>query len=232
MPNSAQFSDSTFNLSSWRIEIIKGGNGGTVNVRQSKVSGGGDTFREITNTVYRRTKGVNSDVLGLHWKVGATYNPQVQGAIQKIHYSENAILIRGFGEGQAAGLALRQNQRVYIPARRLITPESKWTRKELRNLQAQDFVAIGTARQHPDFSARGAPIQFGFFRANTTTNSQYSITGGIDNWLVSINPPASTRTMIEASPVLTGAATEPFSWLALVGVGLGTILLVTLWKQP
>jgi len=65
-----------------------------------------------TNTVYQKSGSVNSDVMGLHWKVGVVYNPQVQGAIQTIHYSEDAILLEGFGEGQAAGLALRQNQQI------------------------------------------------------------------------------------------------------------------------
>ena len=189
--NKVHFSDSTFKDADWQLEIVTSGNGGTVAASQSNAPGEVGSFRVITNTVDQAYGGVNSNIFGLHWRVGATYNPQAQGAIAAIHYSEDAILIQGFGEGQAAGLALRQNQQVYLPVSRLITPKFNWSPKELRNLQAQDFVAIGTTNRHPDFSAAGAPIQLGFFRANTTTNKPYSITSGIDNWSVSISSTAS-----------------------------------------
>lgn len=231
MVNSMQFSDSTFNPADWQTEIVKGGNGGTVTANQSNMTGSDGSFRAITNTVYQKSGNVNSDVMGLHWKAGAVYNPQVQGAIQTIHYSEDAILIEGFGEGQAAGLALRQNQQIYLPVPRLVTPKSRWVHKELRDLQTQDFVAIGTTRQHPDFSAKGAPIQFGFFRANTTTNNQYSITAGIDNWLVSINPSVNAGETVGALPVPVSKAAEPFPWLTMISVGVGLVLLIAFWKQ-
>jgi hypothetical protein len=216
-----QFSDSTFNNANWQTETITSGKGGTIAASQRSASGDVGAFREITNTVYPASRGVNSNVIGLHWHVDAIYNPQTQGAIAAIDYSEDAILIQGFGEGQAAGLAVRQNQQVYLPVSRLITPEPGWTHKELGDLQAQDFVAIGTTNQHPDFSANGAPIQFGFFRANTTTNAQYSITAGIDNWSVSINP----------TTIGTSEPAASFNGLMLVGVGVGIALLVMLWKR-
>lgn len=218
-----QFFDSTFNDTDWQSEAIASGNGGTIVVQQRNATGDVGSFRTITNTVHSASKGVNSNVMGLHWQVGATYDPQTQGAITAINYSEDAILIQGFGEGQAAGLALRQDQQVYLPVSRLITPEPSWTHKELADLQAQDFIAMGTTDQHPDFSATGAPIQFGFFRANTTTNAEYSITSGIDNWSVSINPAA---TVSEATSEAAG-----FPWLVIAGVGLGVALLIAAWKQ-
>lgn len=218
-----QFSDSTFNDADWQLETITSGNGGTVAVQQRNLEDEASSFREITNTVYSVSRGVNSDVLGAHWKVGAIYDPHTQGAIAGIDYSEVAILIDGFGEGQAAGLALRQNQQIYLPVSRLTTPEPGWTPKELNDLQAQDFVAIGTTDRHPDFSATGTPIQFGFFRANTTTNDQYSIISGIDDWSVSINP----AVMVDET------AGFPL-WISVgvgVGVGLALILVLAFWKQ-
>ncbi|MBM0745055.1 hypothetical protein JOY44_26415 (plasmid) [Phormidium sp. CLA17] len=214
-----QFLDSTFNDTGWQLEVITSGKGGTVAVQQRDAMGEVGSFREITNTVNQASKGVNSNVLGLHWRVGATYDPQAQGAIAAINYSEEAILINGFGEGQAAGLALRQNQQIYLPTSRLITPETSWTHKELNALQAQDFVAMGTTNQHPDFSATGAPIQFGFFRANTTTNAQYSIISGIDNWSVSINPVAKANEAVG------------LPWWAIAGIGIGLALVIAFWKQ-
>jgi len=40
--------------------------------------------------------------------------------------------------------------------------------------------------QHPNFSAAGAPIQVGFFRANGTFGNGYTLSAGIDNWQVTI----------------------------------------------
>lgn len=215
---SVQFFDSTFNDTDWQSETVTSGKGGTVAVQQKDAMGDVGSFRAITNTVHSASQGVNSNIMGLHWRIGATYDPQAQGAISAIDYAEDAILIQGFGEGQAAGLTLRQNQQVYLPVSRLITPEPSWTHKKLADLQAQDFVAIGTTDQHPDFSASGAPIQFGFFRANTTTNSEYAITSGIDNWSVSIHPAVS------------GSEATGFPWLVIAGVGLGLALLIA-WQQ-
>lgn len=224
MANNVQFLDSTFNDADWQTETITSGNGGTIAVRQRHAVGEVGAFREITNTVYQTSRGINSNVIGLHWRVEAIYDPQTQGAITAIDYSEDASLIQGFGEGQAAGLVLRQNQQVYLPVSRLITPEFNWTHKELRDLQEQDFVAIGTTDQHPDFSATGAPIQFGFFRANATTNSEYSITSGINNWSVSINP----------TPIANagaGKAASPPLGLIIAGLGVGLMLLIALRRQ-
>ena len=42
--------------------------------------------------------------------------------------------------------------------------------------------------QHPDFSASGAPIQVGYFRANGTGpgGGGYTLAAGIDNWHITI----------------------------------------------
>ena len=38
----------------------------------------------------------------------------------------------------------------------------------------------------PDFSENGSPIQFGYFRSNSAFSTNYSITGGVDNWTVNV----------------------------------------------
>jgi hypothetical protein len=203
MANSVLFSDSTFDDEDWQTEIIASGNGGRVMVKQRNtlddatmnavvIDNTGSSrkilfFREVKNTVYKATEGISSNIFGFYWRVGAIYYPHTQGAIAAIHYAEDAMLIQGFGEGQASGLALQQNQQIYRPAQRLITPEFRWTHKKLCNLHFWDFVAIEGGDRYPDFSATGAPIQFGFFRANTTTDKEYSITSAIANWVVAID---------------------------------------------
>ena len=56
--------------------------------------------------------------------------------------------------------------------------------------------------QHPNFSAGGAPIQFGFFRANGTSlnGPAYTLAAGIDNWQVTVvaAAPPTTATAVPA----------------------------------
>jgi hypothetical protein len=64
----------------------------------------------------------------------------------------------------------------------------------LSQLTATDFVAADGSGDHPDFSARGSSIRFGFTRNNSRTISQPPVPGnqdmvidqGVDNWQVTI----------------------------------------------
>jgi slime mold repeat-containing protein len=68
-----------------------------------------------------------------------------------------------------------------------------WTHKSLKTQAASGFLRVtadGLAPQHPDFTAAGTPIEFGFFRGNSNGpgGGSYSIVGAIDNWRVRVNP--------------------------------------------
>ena len=56
----------------------------------------------------------------------------------------------------------------------------------------ESAVAPGT--QNPNFSASGAPIQFGFYRSNSTSvgGNGMATYGGIDNWSVTVRYDAAT----------------------------------------
>jgi hypothetical protein len=80
----------------------------------------------------------------------------------------------------------------------------------LSGLTATDFGLVAVTQstifddtQHPDFSAGGAPIQFGFFRANGTgvNGGAYTLAAGIDNWQTTIvaAEPASSRVGVPAA---------------------------------
>jgi hypothetical protein len=66
----------------------------------------------------------------------------------------------------------------------------------LLQLTAADFIAVGgSENDHPDFSASGGPIQFGFTRNNSRTatlppvpaNQDMVVDQGVDNWQILIN---------------------------------------------
>jgi len=183
------YSDSTFKNDEWELTTYNYVLGGTVSATQIGSGGIGGEFRRIVNTVNQTVGSQNSTIVGFHIWNGETYSPKTQGAITSVDYSENSIMFYGSGQGQGAGLALKQNGNLYWGSY-FITPERSWTRKTLTNLVESDFRLISDRSKHPDFSENGADIQWGFARGNTSLNtsrnSGYTIVGGIDNWSVTI----------------------------------------------
>jgi hypothetical protein len=74
-------------------------------------------------------------------------------------------------------------------------PGLAWSPHTLNALTATDFGLVNVTpftlfdnTQHPNFSAGGAAIQFGFFRANGTglNGGAYTLAAGIDNWQIAL----------------------------------------------
>ncbi len=233
------FSDSEFNAADWEVVTKTLGSGGSTSASQKSAGGNPGAYREVIIEV--KVDGEEaSKVFGFHRKIGATYNPAVQGPIHLIEYSEDAVSLEcsssnasvTFSCGQGTGLALQQNGKIYISDAAFTnffgegcdteesgTPRESLTRcmriwkhiggrdafgnpRPLRvtnplDMQLLDFSGpflLTDPTQHPDFSASGSEIQFGFFRMNGFPTSQRPrtftarTTAGIDNWSVAINP--------------------------------------------
>jgi hypothetical protein len=119
----------------------------------------------------------------------------VQGPIGSIDYSELGRAVSTAGQGQSAGLAIRQGGQVFV-VQAGITPEAAFTPKERKGIKASDFGLMTTdgfpGGAKPDFSAPG-PIEFGFVRGNSTSigGNGYTLTAAIDDWKVQLNPPCT-----------------------------------------
>jgi hypothetical protein len=181
------FFDGTFDPADWTIQsAAQVGNGGTTSATQQQTGGDPDQFRQISQTVNPIPEaGGSSTTYNFHLNLTATYDP-ANGAIESIDYSEDAILISGFGDGQALGPAILQGGQIYIRANQ-VSPDFAWTDKDFPGLGEGSFALFGDGTQHPDFSEQGDPIQFGFVRANSTLGNGYTIIGGIDNWSYTIH---------------------------------------------
>lgn len=198
-PATAQtVSDSTFLDADWALTQATAGNGGSSTAAQQLSGGNPGAFRNVTDVLNAAPPGSQTVVLSTSIYTPFTYNPAVSGAIGSINYSEDAACTAGcFGQGQSTGPALLQGGNRYIlSSSQVITgPSLAWSNHTLNGLTAADFGLVNVtpttlfdSTQHPNFSAGGAPIQFGFFRANGTgvNGGGYTLSAGIDNWQVTI----------------------------------------------
>ncbi len=201
--DAAPFTDGDFAPADWEIVVFSfrsGGGafpGGAVTASQEP-GGYPGTLRRITNMIIAAPSPTEySTTWGVHLRAGAAFDPMAQGPIGTLDYEEDARLFAAAGDGQLTGLAIRQGGIIYVRDAGL-TPETAWTHKSRAGIAEADLYAITDVgqvfTQQPDFSASGAPIQFGFFRANSNGpgGGSYTLAGAIDNWLVRVNPPCTT----------------------------------------
>ena len=206
-------SDSTFLDANWTGTQFTAGNGGTSTGAQVLVGGNPGSFRNVTDVLNAAPGGGSTIVLSTHIFTPFTYTPATSGAIASLNYSEDAACTAGcFGQGQSTGPAIKQGANLYIYTTQLVTgPSAVWTNHALSGLTAADFglvnvTSAGTlfdTTQHPNFSAAGAPIQVGFFRANGTPSGPYTLSAGIDNWQVTIVPSIVAPPPAQSLPVPT-----------------------------
>lgn len=184
-------SDGVFAPADWSlISIDVGGNGSTTTVSQQLTGGNPNEYRRVFNSVAGPS---NSAIWGLHLYLPSSYDPATQGAVSSVCYSEDAILFAGAGSGQASGMLIEQAGKYYVGPSHA-TAFAVWTNISDPLLVQGNFSEIDLSSgalngfSNPDFSAAGGTMQFGFFRANSTSGGAYTRDGGIDNWSVCIVP--------------------------------------------
>jgi hypothetical protein len=205
------FSDGTFDDADWSVVTFATGPGSSVVAGQSAADGNPPPGRRVRNVLGpAASPSEASNVYVAHLSSRAVYDPSTQGPIATVDFLVDAILLDGFGDGQGIGLALRQNDMVYI-RQAGGTPDRAWTRKESLGVAANGVVYLSGAvvfdpMQHPDFTA-GGPIEFGFFTANSTLGgSGYEILAAYDNWTVRVNNPCASPVECQyPDPCLVGA---------------------------
>ena len=206
--------DGTFNNNDWTqtATVDPAGSFFTATATQILTGGNPGAFREMTHTWGGPGEAVH--VTLDHMYNLFTYDPKTQGAIGSINYSEDGIILSSTFPSSVVGrgMDIFQDGVVYRTFASnggfYALTDTTWTTFSLTGLTATDFGS--SSGTHPNFSATGDPMQFGYLRSNGLFGLQ-TIVNGIDNWTVTINP-----------------VPEPSSlWLAIIG-GLG---LIAAWRR-
>ena len=224
-------SDSTFLDTDWTGTQFLAGNGGSSTGAQVISGGNPGSYRNVIDVLNAAPVGSQTIVLSTHIYTPFTYSPSGTGAIGSLNYAEDAACTAGcFGSGQSTGPAVLQGGNLYIlSSSSVITgPGAAWLPHTLNALTASDFGLVNVTpttlfdnTQHPNFSAGGAPIQFGFFRANGTgvNGGAYTLAAGIDNWqitLIAAAPPVASVAVPALGPIELGTLAGILALFALV----------------
>jgi len=123
-----------------------------------------------------------------------SYDPQAQGAVYVIDYSEDGISLEtSSSRSTRTAMLLDQGGRRYMATSpdSLLRLAAIWeVSQDTPSLHPQDFAlldgpACGTGESCPDFSRLGAPMRFGYWRISSGEPGD-AISHGIDNWKVTV----------------------------------------------
>lgn len=163
-------------------------------------------------------------VVGAFINPDATWNPSTQGAINNLSMTidaksakyDNGQIVTNQGDGQSLRVAVLQNGIFYEAVGPLTYSPADWTNFGKINVSGSSFTLLDPksehvgAPDHPDFTASGSPIKFGFMVANSGSAAISGTDIGYDNWAL---------TLYTAPPPPTPQVPEPAS-LSLFGLGL------------
>ncbi len=203
--------DTEFAAADWAATVTSSSGGATQSVSQPATGGNPGAYRHMTHVLPG-----NSNIVVVHQYLGASYNPSLQGAIDSVDYTEDHIQFNPPFAGAAIGAspALKQAGVWYFGPDLTFTTLN-WQTANLTGLTQLDFTGPGGS--HPDFTASGGEITFGFHRSNTNSSGGakgtndikglgYSTNNGIDNWAYTIHGQSLPVVSVQATDANAGEA--------------------------
>lgn len=179
------FFDGTFNLADWTTIQVDGFDG-TVSTAQVTTGGNPGYYLQVSHNDFTNW------IYAFHFRQDAAYSPSnIPNAL--IDYSIDQLAILNLmGVGVGVQVALRQNGTNYFGPGG-VNSESVWQTFSGGNVQTTNFsnfipgnAGVGGSG-HPDFSASGASIQFGFATWNNNNENLASRATGFDNWSIAVH---------------------------------------------
>jgi hypothetical protein len=125
-------------------------------------------------------------------KLAATagvYNPATAGALTSLSYSFQFQVFSSTGGGTdevGVGLLVKQGETYYYADYQAVAQNGQWNSLGTALTAASFNRVFGNGPANPDFSAAGAPLEFGYFTANSTSSLR-TLTWGLANYSVDIN---------------------------------------------
>ena len=174
-------SDGNYAVVDWTTTVILASPGASQSTVRSTIGGNPDAYRKTVLTLP-----AGGSMTTVHLYQGGAYDPAVDGAIFALDYDEDQIQeIPPFpGAFIVATPLLEQDGLLYIGPDITFT-NTAWGAQARNNLVALDFTSAGNT--HPDFSAAGGIIHFGYARSNTNPGAiAANFRSGIDNWSVTV----------------------------------------------
>jgi hypothetical protein len=190
------FTDDTFDLADWNIQAIPPTDADSSFLVEQILAGGRPgAFLRTVLRLADRPDFSSRGVAVAYLRVGAVYDPAQQGRIDRIDYAFNLIDL-----GSTSSHAFPPHGALYLP---LILQNGLYyqsvdtansSSRDLgvwasRSFTAAQWVRFGVepGPPVPDFSASGAPIQFGLL-TGVGWSHPLETASGIDNWSVTIHP--------------------------------------------
>lgn len=200
------YNESSMNSANWTPTVLESGAGGWSVTVHYDTGGNPDDFRRVVMmTAAAPTQADVSAVTTVHLLNGASYNPRTQGAITAVNYHEDALLYSGSTDSQFTGPMVRQNGQYYIALGLTIPSSPTWQTLTATGMTAASFVWVDVSdpagglntSAHPDFSANGPTLEFGFFRrlATGVGGAAKTSDAAIDNYSITLVTPACTGDM-------------------------------------
>jgi hypothetical protein len=177
--NTTSFGDGDFSTNWSAVQF-----GTTGSISAARVSAGGNpgAYWSVTNNVD------TTNISAVSMRSDFTFTPSISGAIQDISVSYDAIT-QISGQGQGTAPALLQNGKLYESQPENTGYYTSFTSLSFAALHADSFLAIDGSGMHPDFSAAGPTIVFGFANSNSGTGafSHRTTHSDFDNFNATIN---------------------------------------------
>ncbi len=191
------FVDDAFENADWTLLVRTTGWGGSAVGEQVNEGGNPVDHRTVVTRHNGAPGGGRTCTYALSVKDSAVYDPSVEGSIASIDYEEDA---RPVASGQDTGPVICQGDACYLSFAASTGPLGDWQTAQRGRLLAEDFVRVDpsvggsglVSDAHPDFSATGAPIEFGFYRSICVNGGTFGVgsgqsEAGIDNWLIRVH---------------------------------------------
>ncbi len=189
-------SDGTFTPASWTHSILWSRPTANLGPMTQELSGGNPGFYQRGQ---HQTVGSFAAIYDGHlYTGGPSYDPSTQGAIASLDVQYDYIDLPGPGGGTQNGLLVSQGGHTYI---RYVDSSfwSSWHTHALAGITQGDTVweevsASGTSSGHPDFSAAGGPMRFGYYTFNWSLPQGFDIQRiwGVDDFQVTVHGNAAT----------------------------------------